>query len=230
MRARPGAAVPPDPAEIEVLPPPAASPVSRETRRALEIYRALLDKWQERTNLVGPGTLDRFWDRHVDDSLQLLDLAPNARKWLDLGSGAGFPGMVIAIAQRPHPDSRHVLVEANARKCAFMREVARATGARVDIITGRIESVAERLVGEFAPEIVTARALAPLGELLGYLRPFLTAGITALVHKGRDWRGEIAECGGLESCDLIVHASRVEPGSAVLEIRFKGAAAGAPTS
>jgi 16S rRNA (guanine527-N7)-methyltransferase len=230
MRARPGAAVPPDPAAIEVLPPPPATSVSRETRGALETYRRLLEKWQARTNLVGPGTLDRFWDRHVDDSLQLLDLAPKACKWVDLGSGAGFPGMVIAIARSDADGDRHVLVEANARKCAFLREVARATGARVEIVHARIESAAERLAAEVAPDVVTARALAPLADLLGYLRPFLAAGARAFIHKGRDWRREIAECGGLESLDLVVHGSRVEAGSVVLEIRLERAAAGARSS
>jgi len=222
--------VPPDPGEIEVLAPPAASPVSRETRTSLEVYRALLAKWQARMNLIGPGTLDEFWQRHVADSLQILDLAPRARKWIDLGSGAGFPGMVIAIAQSGHEGSRHILVEANSRKCAFLREAARTTGTRIKIVQDRIESVAERLAAEVAPDIVTARALAPLTELFGHLRPFLATGAAALIHKGRDWRREIADCGGLESCNLVVHESRIEAGSVVLEIRSGRAAAGAPAS
>ncbi len=219
MRDGPCTAVPPEDRRYEVAPAPPASPVSRETRNALETYRQLLEHWQAHTNLVAPGTLSDFWTRHVEDSLQLLDLAPTARHWLDLGSGAGFPGMVIAIAQMRRQGCQHVLVEANARKCAFLREVARATGAKAEIINDRIESAAKRLLAAGVPEIVTARALAPMPRLIGLLAPFLGAGAAAFIHKGRDWRGEIEECDGLESVDLVVHASRVEAGSVILEIR-----------
>ncbi|MEC9343048.1 MAG: 16S rRNA (guanine(527)-N(7))-methyltransferase RsmG [Pseudomonadota bacterium] len=195
-------------------------PVSRETTRALETYRALLATWQAKTNLVASGTLDDFWSRHVSDSLQALALFPYTGFWMDLGSGAGFPGLVIAIANASSESRRHVLVESNHKKCAFLRTVARETGARVEIENGRIESVAKRYVTPpDRPEIVTARALAPLSRLLSLAEPVLAAGAIGLFHKGREFRGEVEDCRGLWDFDLVIHESRIEAESVLLEIR-----------
>ena len=195
-------------------------PVSRETIAAFETYLALLKTWQTKTNLVAPGTLESNWERHVCDSLQALALYPDANRWMDLGSGAGFPGMVIAIANRDKPSHSHVLVESNHKKCAFLRAVARETGARAIVESDRIESVTKRYLAlKECPEIVTARALAPLSKLLELAEPMLTAGAIGLFHKGRDFAREVEDCRGLWEFDLVIHESRIEAGSVLLEIR-----------
>ena len=184
--------------------------VSRETCGRLEVYADLLRHWQKVQNLVAPSTLEVVWTRHMADSLQLLALAPEARTWMDLGSGAGFPGMVIAIALSesgvrrsltsasggagltPARPPRVHLVESNARKCAFLAEVARKTRAPVEIHGERIEFLVEKRRIE-SVDVVTARALAPLGKLLGFAHPFLSAGTQCLFLKGRDVTHEIEE-------------------------------------
>ena len=164
----------------------------RETLARLEVYADLLRQWQKIKNLVAPGTLDVLWERHMADSLQLVALAPTAHTWFDLGSGAGFPGMVIAIALRDRPGVKVHLVESNSRKCAFLAEVARKTGAPVEIHGDRIEFLVEKRRIE-SVDVVTARALAPLGKLLGFAHPFLSAGTQCLFLKGRDVTHEIEE-------------------------------------
>lgn len=194
--------------------------VSRETFEALKIYRRLLSTWQARTNLVGPATLDAFWSRHVADSLQVAALLPQARRWIDLGSGAGFPGMVIAIAHLGLSGCQHVLVESNGKKCAFLRTVARETGAVAEVLNERIESVAERFAAMTnPPQVVTARALAPLPKLLDLAEPMLSAGAVGLFHKGREYQGEIEDCRGLWKFDLVILESRIAAGSVLLEVR-----------
>jgi 16S rRNA (guanine527-N7)-methyltransferase len=140
---------------------PSAVDVSRETREKLELLERELRRWQEIKNLVGPATLDRIWDRHIVDSLQLLDLAPEARTWLDLGSGAGFPGLVLAIAGAERGLRVH-LVESNSRKCAFLRHVVRLAGAPAIGLfpKGRdaeIELTAARKRWTFAADILPSR-------------------------------------------------------------------------
>ena len=195
-------------------------PVSRESFEALERYRALLSAWQAKTNLVAPGTLNAFWSRHVGDSLQVLALFPSTNHWIDLGSGAGFPGLVIAIAQIGKTGCSHVLVESNSKKCAFLRTVARETGADAAIVNGRIESVAKQYAeSQPLPEIVTARALAPLPRLLELAEPLLAKGAIGLFHKGREFAAEIEDCRSLWRFDLVIHESRIAAGSVLLEVR-----------
>ncbi len=136
--------------------------VSRETSRKLDILVDELGRWQTIKNLVGPGTLAEVWTRHIADSLQLLAIEPQALRWADLGSGAGFPGLVLAIALAERAGAHVHLVESNSRKCAFLRHVARLAGAPATIHEARIEAVVSGLAG--AVEIVTARALAPLAR------------------------------------------------------------------
>ncbi|MEZ5873005.1 MAG: 16S rRNA (guanine(527)-N(7))-methyltransferase RsmG [Nitratireductor sp.] len=196
-------------------------PVSRETISRLEVYEALLRQWQSKTNLVAPGTLEAFWSRHVADSLQCLKIVPGARNWIDLGSGGGFPALPIAIARScdsPETFGRHVLIESNHKKCAFLREVARKTGTPCIVMNERIESATKQLQGERF-DVVTARALAPLPKLLDLAAPLLRSGVVALFHKGRDFRAELEDCRGLWSFDLVIHKSRIESGSVLLEIR-----------
>lgn len=159
-------------------------PVSRETEERLAVYAGLLQSWQRVKNLVGPSTLQSVWTRHIADSAQLVGLAPQARRWVDLGSGAGFPGLVIALVLHGQPGLRVDLIESNARKCAFLREVVRATGAAARVHAGRIEAVLPKLDGPI--EVVTSRALAPLPDLIRISEPLLRAGALGLFLKGGD--------------------------------------------
>lgn len=164
--------------------------VSRETAAALDIYVAQLARWQNVKNLVGPATLAEVWHRHVADALQLLALAPEARTWVDLGSGAGIPGLILAIAGRVRSGCHVRLIESNTRKCAFLTETARLTGAPVTVHNARIESVIGSLTGA---DIVCARALAPLTQLLAWTEPLLKTGTIGLFPKGRDAAAELTE-------------------------------------
>ena len=168
----------------------ALTPVSRETGERLGVLVTELRRWQAIKNLVGPGTLDAVWMRHIADSLQLLDLAPEARGWVDFGSGAGFPGLVLGIAALEREGMRVDLVESNGRKCAFLRHVARLTGAPVTVHHARLEDVIGRFAGA---DVVTARALAPLPGLLAWTAPLLTTGSIGLFPKGREVEGELTE-------------------------------------
>ena len=187
---------------------------------AFERYFELLKNWQTKTNLVAPNTLSQFWTRHVADSLQCLNIFPDAQCWVDLGSGAGFPGMAIAIMNREFSDREHHLVESNQKKCAFLRVVARETGAHARIYPERIDSATKRLV-ENTPlqRAITARALAGLPQLLEWSAPLIQGQAVALFHKGRNYRRELEECNGLWQFDLVVHESRIEADSVLLEIR-----------
>jgi 16S rRNA (guanine527-N7)-methyltransferase len=164
--------------------------VSRETKEKLELLESELRRWQAIKNLVGPATLDRIWDRHIVDSLQLLDLAPEAKTWVDLGSGAGFPGLVLAIAGAERGLKVH-LVESNSRKCAFLRHIARLTGVSATIHAARLETVIPGFVGK--ADVVSARALASLTLLLDWTEPMLKAGTIGLFPKGRDAEIELTE-------------------------------------
>lgn len=169
--------------------------VSRETRARLDIVVEELRRWQRAKNLVGPSTLSQVWSRHIADSLQLRALAPEARRWLDLGSGAGFPGLPLAIALSDPavggPAPLVSCVESNAKKCAFIRHAARLTGAPVEVLNARIEDVAGSFVGRI--DVVTARALAPLSQLLAWTYPLLTTGAVGLFPKGDQAGAELTE-------------------------------------
>jgi 16S rRNA (guanine527-N7)-methyltransferase len=164
--------------------------VSRETFEKLELLERELRRWQAIKNLVGPATLDQVWDRHIADSLQLLDLAPEARTWLDLGSGAGFPGLVLAIAGAERGLKVH-LVESNSRKCAFLRHIARLTGSAAIIHEARLETIIPDFIGK--ADVVSARALAALTQLLDWTAPVLKTGTIGLFPKGRDAEIELTE-------------------------------------
>ena len=187
-----------------------ASDVSRETLSRFETYRQLLVRWNRRVNLVGNTSLDDPWRRHFYDSAQLAPLIPdNCARLVDLGSGAGFPGLVLAIMGVRGVE----LIEANGRKCAFLREVARATATEVSVIQGRIENIAA-----VPADVVTARACAPLEELLGYVDRFLAAGGTALLLKGARVDEELTRAGKSWTMDAVRRPSLSDPAGAVLEI------------
>ncbi|MGO4524515.1 16S rRNA (guanine(527)-N(7))-methyltransferase RsmG [Microvirga sp. 2MCAF35] len=164
--------------------------VSRETFEKLELLERELRRWQAIKNLVGPATLTQIWDRHIVDSLQLLDLASDAKTWLDLGSGAGFPGLVLAIAGAERGLKVH-LVESNSRKCAFLRHIVRLTGVPALIHEARLEAVVPDFIGK--TDVVSARALASLPLLLDWTAPLLKAGTMGLFPKGRDVETELTE-------------------------------------
>lgn len=189
--------------------------VSRETRRRLEDFAALYGKWSPRINLTAPSTQKDFWRRHVADSAQLLDLAPDALHWADLGSGGGFPGMVIAILLQDRPDARVELVESNRKKTAFLQAVKAQSAPSAIIHAERIEQVVGRIA---APQIVTARALAALPALLSMTAPWLRKGSRALFHKGRGYAAEIEESHANWDFDLLIHQSRIDADSVILEI------------
>lgn len=203
----------PDLNRQEVL---AAYDVSRETSAKLALFVAELGRWQRVKNLVGPATLAEVWTRHIADSLQLVAIEPEARRWLDLGSGAGFPGLVIAIAAAER--GGHVdLVESNSRKCAFLRHVARLTGAPATVHEKRLETAVAGFAGKV--EVVTARALAPLADLLGWTQALLKTGTVGLFPKGREVQAELtaaAESWRLEA-DLI--PSRTDSHARIVRIR-----------
>lgn len=188
--------------------------VSRETLAAFEAYAELLVKWNRRINLVGRDTLDDLWRRHFLDSAQLLPLLPappagRPRRIADLGSGAGFPGLVLAIlgAGEVH------LIESDQKKCAFLREAARASGAAVEIHAARVEE-SEGLQAE----VVTARALAPLDKLLGYARPMLRPGGRCLFLKGRGAEQELTASGLAATMRVERIPSRSDAAGVILSI------------
>ena len=165
--------------------------VSRETEARLDRYVDLLREWQAKTNLVAPSTLPQLWTRHIADSLQLLALAPAAKIWIDLGSGGGFPGVVLACALAETPDTKVHLVEHNAKKAAFLREAIRITGAPGVVHLAEIRDIVDRFASPV--DCVTARALAPLHQLIGFAEPLVRKGAKALFLKGQDVEAELIE-------------------------------------
>jgi 16S rRNA (guanine527-N7)-methyltransferase len=192
--------------------------VPRETISKLARYAELLAHWQKSTNLIAPSTLPALWSRHFADSAQLRDLAPEARLSLDLGSGAGFPGLVVAILQAGKPDFRMHLVESNRKKCAFLAEVARETAAPVDIYAMRIEDFAQS-PQRLMPDIVSARALAALPRLFELAYPFFGSDTRGLFLKGREAEAEIEEARREWSFDYRLHPSLTSAGSFIVEVR-----------
>jgi 16S rRNA (guanine527-N7)-methyltransferase len=193
----------------------AAFGVSRETLARLDILVAELNRWQTIKNLVGPATLSEVWTRHIADSLQLLAYAPGARTWLDLGSGAGFPGLVIALA-RADTGTKVSLVESNSRKCAFLRQVARLAGVRVTVHEARLETVVQDYAGR--ADIVSARALAPLRDLFAWTEPLLKTGTTGLFPKGRDVVSELTDAEQSWTFTAEILPSRTDSEARILRI------------
>jgi 16S rRNA (guanine527-N7)-methyltransferase len=184
----------------------ALTPVSRETEARLDRFIDLLQVWQAKTNLVAPSTLPTLWSRHVSDSLQLLALAPAARIWVDFGSGGGFPGMVLACALAGTPGALVHLIERNGKKASFLREALRVTGAAAVIHAADIEDSVDRLVGPI--NCVTARAVAPLHQLIGFAEPLVSRGAKALFLKGQDVEAELTEATKYWNIEPKLHSSR----------------------
>jgi 16S rRNA (guanine527-N7)-methyltransferase len=179
--------------------------VPRETLERLEVHRRLLSEWSARMNLVGPKELDLYWSRHALDSAQLVGLAPGARRWVDLGSGAGFPGIVVACLIAREPGAMVHLVESTGKKARFLEAVIEEVGLPAKVFNVRIEDFG---AGEGPYEVVTARAVAPLPRLISHAKPILDRGAQGLFHKGADIDAELAAArsalnGGAYRADVL---------------------------
>ena len=195
----------------------ALTPVSRETLARLDRFVELLLKWQARTHLIAPSTEPTLWTRHIADSLQLLDLAPQARIWVDLGTGGGFPGLVLACALHGTEGRLVHLVESSTKKAAFLRDAVAATESPAVVHAVRMEKFVEIFPGK--ADIVTARAVSPLSSLLGECLPLLERGAVGVFPKGQDVEAELTEaskCWKLEA-DLV--PSRTDPRARIVMVR-----------
>ena len=189
--------------------------VSRETTDRLALYLILLERWNARINLVASGSLEDAWARHLADSAQLFDLAPDtARSWIDLGSGAGLPGLpVAALAAEKAPEMRLTLVEADRRKAAFLATAAREMGLRVTVAAERAEAMPA------APhDVVSARALAPLERLCALAQRFKGEGTVFLFPKGERLDSELTAATARWHIRAERVASRTRAGAAILRI------------
>ena len=195
--------------------------VSRETLTKLVAFQALLGKWQQSVNLVGPTTLADFWQRHAADSAQILRHAPRgAKNWLDLGSGGGLPGLVLAIIlAEKNPTAQLYLVESDRKKVSFLRAVIADIDLTAQVYHARIEALGEDLPPALAAvDVITARALAPLNELIGLLHPFFNSSTVALLHKGRYWQEELTLGEQYWKLTHTAHISDTDAAARLLEI------------
>lgn len=189
--------------------------VSRETFEVLKTFESIFRKWAARINLVAPSTLEDTWRRHILDSAQLVRIKPDARHWLDLGSGGGFPGCVIAVLLKERPGASIDLVESSGKKAAFLRTSLAQLAAPARVHAARIEDVYDHIA---RPDALTARALAPLPKLLALAEPWLSAGASGLFHKGREYLSEVKESSAGWRYDLVKHDSLIDADSVILEV------------
>lgn len=189
--------------------------VSRETMERLQAYENIVGKWTPKINLVSRDSVKSLWDRHILDSVQVYNAAPKGfEHWVDLGSGGGFPGIVVAIlSQEEAQPARITLVESDARKCVFLRTALRETGAKATVLQGRIEEVPR-----LEADVLSARALADLSTLLGFAERHMGTGGTALFPKGVKWREEVAAAKTIWNFDVDVVTSVLEADAAILSI------------
>jgi 16S rRNA (guanine527-N7)-methyltransferase len=191
--------------------------VSRETWERLDRFVALLIERQQVMNLVAPSQLPVLWTRHVADSLQLLPLAPGARTWADLGSGAGFPGLVIACALADTPGAAVHLVDSTKKKATFLAETAAALALPVTVHPDRIEQFAA--TNRISFDVVTARAVAPLAKLIDYVTPLLKRGAVGLFPKGQDVEAELTEASKYWTIESELIQSKTDPRGRILRVR-----------
>jgi 16S rRNA (guanine527-N7)-methyltransferase len=194
----------------------ALTPVSRETLDRLDRFVAVLLEWQRRMNLIASSTEPKLWTRHIAESLQLLALAPQARIWVDLGSGAGFPGVVIACALADRPGARVHLVERSTKKAAFLREAVHATSSPAEVHAVRLEDFVENL--SVPVDVVTARALAPLAALMTATYPLLKIGTLGLFPKGQDVDAELTEATKCWSIQSSLAPSLTDPKAKIVRV------------
>lgn len=182
----------------------------------LERYRSYLISWNEKMNLVGPATLDVFWSRHAWDSAQVLPLAPDAKTWADLGTGAGLPGIVLAILGKGRPDFHVHLVDSLAKRCRFLAEVVNGLELPATVHNSRAEDLS------LSVDIVTARACAPLHRLLGYAQPYLKRGAEALFLKGQDVASELEDATKYWDFEADVLPSQSDARGRIVRVRRLG--------
>lgn len=208
------AAAPPDLAPaLDAAGFAALSGATAEQMAALERYRAMLVEWNEKMNLVGPATLGDFWSRHAWDSAQIAPLAPDALRWADLGSGAGLPGVVLAVLGKGRPGFHVELVDSLAKRCRFLQAVVEALDLPATVRNARAESL------DMAVDVVTARACAPLHRLLGYAESYLRRGATGLFLKGQDVASELEEATRYWDFEADVLPSRSDPRGRIVRVR-----------
>jgi 16S rRNA (guanine527-N7)-methyltransferase len=195
----------------------AITPVPRETVELLDRFVELLLPWTERTNLIARSTIPMVWTRHIADSLQLLPLAPSAASWVDLGSGAGFPGIVLACALARQPGAIVHLVESIGKKAAFLREAVQQLGLSAEVHAVRIEDFVKN--STLRPDVATARALAPLDRLLELASPLLMKGALGLFPKGQDVEGELTKASKYWNMDAQLVPSRTSPQAQIVVVR-----------
>lgn len=191
-------------------------PRLRSITAELEIYEGLLRRWQEKINLVAAPTLNEIWVRHFADSAQILDVFPDVSRWADLGSGAGFPGMVLALCLKDRAGAMVHLIESDQRKAAFLRAVSRETGAPATIHVGRIERELAPLLGQI--DGVTSRAVAPLPQLLAWSHDHLLKNGVCVFLKGEDWRNELTASQSMSSLQLRAIPSRTHPNARLITV------------
>ena len=164
--------------------------VSRETFDDLKSFEALVRKWTSKINLISPSTIPEIWERHIVDSAQIYQYAPkNYKKWVDIGSGGGFPGIVMAIlGKHANPDAEFVLIESDLRKATFLRTAARELGLRASVISQRIENASEQ-----EADVVSARALSTLSTLIPFIKRHAKDDGRAILHKGKKSQAEVAD-------------------------------------
>jgi 16S rRNA (guanine527-N7)-methyltransferase len=178
----------------------------------LEQLRAMLADWNGRINLVSAGSLAEFWPRHALDSAQLLGIVPGARTWVDIGAGAGFPGLVLAILLKGEAGAKVHLIESVAKKCRFLEAVSEALALPTQVHHDRAENLALKA------DVVTARAVAPLGRLLGFARPYLAKGAIGLFPKGRGADAEVADARSVWRFTCNVVPSVSDPEGRILKV------------
>ncbi len=193
------------------------TPVSRETQRRLELYVDLLLHWQQKTNLIAPSTIPTIWTRHIADSLQLLDLAPDARVWVDFGSGGGFPAIPVACALADRPGAIVHLIESNGKKAAFLREAIRITGVPAQVHMDRVEKYTLSPVNSV--DVVSARALAPLKVLCDQAFALIERGAIGLFPKGLDVAAELTEASKYWNINATTVASKTSPEGCIVIVR-----------
>ncbi len=193
------------------------TPVSRETLARLDRFVEFLIPWTQKTNLISRSTVPSVWTRHIADSLQLVSLAPDAKCWVDLGSGAGFPGLVIACAVADIDGAAVHLVESTGKKAAFLREAASHIQVPAVVHPVRIEDFVKN--SRVRPDVVCARALAPLDDLLKLAHPLLNSGARGLFPKGQDVEGELTKASKSWTIDADLVPSKTSPQGRIVVIR-----------
>ena len=192
------------------------TPVSRETLKRLETFVDLLLQWQKTTNLISPATIPNLWTRHVADSLQLLELVPHAKTWVDFGSGGGFPGIPVACVLADRPGAKVHLVESNGKKAAFLREAIRVTGVPAVVLAKRIEDCGDSFGDKI--DAVSARALAPLKKLCDQAFPLIARVAVGLFPKGQDVAAELTDAAKYWRVEARTIPSRTSADGCIVQV------------